>query len=682
MKKLVLILALLVVFVPEMLPQNNRIKCGLKSVNAPSKTMIGIEPVNNPVVGNAHNQLPPTKSVSAINDLNIISIGSSANAYSSGYAGGQRTLLWADKNLNTIVNIHRMGGVLDPGGNSGDLGYDISTDGGLTWNDQIEYYTAQINTGGTYYLDAARFPQGAIYNPPGNTDPDSAFVTYFAAALYQTNEMWGAIVHGRGNIGNTEDTAKNFIFSDTAVPAMCYLPKGYTITQTGEIWATDINSIWTSSAFAYAGNIVVYHGTWNNLIREFEFERSLLDLPTTQEGAPIDTKVAFAPDGMHGWIGVLADNGSIPISAGRSYYPILWKTEDGGQIWEGPIPVALAGENGINSVQNLFTDEQLEQLYGLPVPSLDEIEFTTAFDFDLHVDYLGNPHIAVVVGITDEAPYSIVTERYEIENSYNETKMYMSAMDIFISIYSNDWGSFDLGRLTTFRGTFGDLTEDNRIQIASSWDGKFMIATWLDTNLPGVEDNTQPDIFCRGINCYSGYNLTYLEGWVDRPFNMTENSEGMWQSYFQSLSPYVFYNDTSTIFTQYFVPVVYQYMNQNDPTAPVLFKYISNYNISVYTTLCLGIDDKTQNENQIIVSECYPNPCTDFAQITVTTRKPESLLIKLTNQLGQIVSELPEINCNAGSSKANIDVSGLKHGVYFLVAEAEGEKMVRKIVVQ
>jgi hypothetical protein len=679
MKKSVLVIVLLLVFGFEVLTQNNRMKSGLKSLKAPSKEMIGIEPINSSAVGNTHYQTPLVKSGSEINDLNIISIGSSANAYSAGYAGGQRTLVWADQNLNTIVNIHRNGGVLDPGGYSGDLSYDISTDGGLTWTNQIEYYMAQMNSGGTYYLDAARFPQGAIYNPPGNTNPDNAFVTYFAPALFQTNDIWGAIVHGRGNIGNIEDTTKNFIYSDTTVPAMCYLPQGYTITQTGEIWTTDINSIWTTGAFAYAGNIVVYHGTWNNALQDFEFERSLLDLPTTQEGAPIDTKVAFAPDGMHGWIGVLADNGSVPISAGRSYYPILWKTNDGGETWEGPIPVALAGEDGNSGVQNLFSDDQLEQLYGVPVPPLDEIEFTTAYDFDLHVDYLGNPHIAVVVGITGEDPYSIITERLGLPG-WDDNKLYMAAMDIFISIYSDDWWAFDLGRLTTFRGTFGDLTEDNRIQIASSWDGKFMFVTWNDTNLPSIEENIQPDIFCRGIS--SGYNLTQLEGWVEEPYNMTENSAGMWQSFFQSLSHYVFYNDTSTNYQQYFIPVTYLDMNQYDPIAPVRYKYITNYNVSEFTTLYLGIDEKNQHENQIQISQCYPNPCKGFTQITVIAPKPTNLLMNLTNQFGQIVSKLPEISCTTVSMKVNIDVSGLQPGVYLLVAETESEKVVRKIVVR
>ena len=40
-----------------------------------------------------------------------------------------------------------MGGSLDPGGYSGDLGYDISTDGGMTWTNMVECYISNISGG-------------------------------------------------------------------------------------------------------------------------------------------------------------------------------------------------------------------------------------------------------------------------------------------------------------------------------------------------------------------------------------------------------------------------------------------------------------------------------------------------------------------------------------------------------
>ncbi|MDD3131582.1 MAG: hypothetical protein PHN94_07160, partial [Bacteroidales bacterium] len=90
--------------------------------------------------------------------VSIINIGTSANAYSYGYGGGQKSILSANNDINTITHFHRMGGELDPGGYSGDLGYDISTDGGMTWTNMVECNTATNNAGGEYYTDAARYP--------------------------------------------------------------------------------------------------------------------------------------------------------------------------------------------------------------------------------------------------------------------------------------------------------------------------------------------------------------------------------------------------------------------------------------------------------------------------------------------------------------------------------------------
>jgi len=48
-------------------------------------------------------------------------------------------------------------------------------------------------------------------------------------------------------------------------------------------------------------------------------------------------------------------------------------------------------------------------LFEFPLPDPEEIPFTTAYDFDLSIDGNGDPQIAVVVGVTGEEPYSIIT---------------------------------------------------------------------------------------------------------------------------------------------------------------------------------------------------------------------------------------------------------------------------------
>ncbi|MEE4258685.1 MAG: hypothetical protein V2I62_02925, partial [Bacteroidales bacterium] len=131
----------------------------IKSYQANFNQKIGIEPVKETPLVNAFTVDQPTQNTDRDTDIvTIISIGTSANAYSYGYGGGQKQIVAYHPDLNVLTNFHRMGGALDATGYSGDLGYDISFDGGITWENMIECYVATENGGGEYFSDAARYP--------------------------------------------------------------------------------------------------------------------------------------------------------------------------------------------------------------------------------------------------------------------------------------------------------------------------------------------------------------------------------------------------------------------------------------------------------------------------------------------------------------------------------------------
>src|SRR5688572_23567336 len=100
-------------------------------------------------------------STSAFSQVNSIQLSQSANVLT---VAGTRTQLWADPTLNTVIFIHR---------GSDDLFYDISQDGGVTWN---------INRGPLYSstTQRPRYPQAVIADPEGYGDVDSAFVSFLA----------------------------------------------------------------------------------------------------------------------------------------------------------------------------------------------------------------------------------------------------------------------------------------------------------------------------------------------------------------------------------------------------------------------------------------------------------------------------------------------------------------------
>jgi hypothetical protein len=599
--------------------------------------------------------------------VSIASIGTAGNAY--GYAARAGSFVCVNQEINTVTNFHFMGGYLDPGGFTGDLGYDISTDGGMTWTNMIEIYTANDSTGGGYFTDAARYPNHGIYNPIANTEPNEAYVAFFASALGGGGGIpWSGYMYGRGNIGNIDDTTSHFIPADTVTGMFPSIIQGYTMTNLGEFWAVCANQDWSSGTIVFLEELVLTRGIWNDEIEDFEVTQSLLPCETLNNFAPADIKVEFSPDGQTGYIAALTDNGTVPFSSGRSLYPILWKTTDAGDTWIGPMPVAIAGGDGISEIQNFLSDDELAELFGTPIPDVEEIEFTTAYDFDLSVDAWGNPQIAVICGITGEDPYSIITAMSEVSGYIFTSAFLINSMD-----GGENFSAYNLGRQKTFRGTFGDITTDNRIQIARSHDGTKMFVSWLDTDLPGVYDNQQPDIYARGVDIVF-QKVTENENGEPLPNNVTEFSEGMWQAYFFAMGNEVF--SENEIWT---IPYVYMDLDPLFLSEPIQFRYVQDFDYTIYDFPIDGVDELN---NGIEVTQNYPNPAKGTTTVTFSLKEPAKLSFEILNITGQKVFEIPPQKYSNGQHQISFDVSQLPGGVYFYTLTSGEGQVSRKMIVE
>jgi len=600
--------------------------------------------------------------------VTIVNIGTSGNAY--GYAVGAGSYVCVNQELNTVTNFHCMGGALDPGGFTGDLGYDISVDGGMTWTNMIEIYTARDSAGGGYYLDAARYPNHGIYNPIANTDPNEAYVAFLASTVegMPGNPGYGYL-YGRGSIGNTDDTTSHFIPADTSMGIFSSRAQAYTMTNLGEFWAIECNQDWSGGTIGFLEELILTRGIWNEEIKDFEATQSLLPCITLDNLRPVDVKVEFSPDGQIGYIAALADNGMVSISEGRSLYPILWKSTDSGDTWTGPIPITIAGGNGIPEVQNFLSNDELTELFGTPIPDVEEIEFTTAYDFDLSVDAWGNPQIAVICGVTGEDPYSIVTGMSEFTGYIFTSAFLINSVD-----GGENFSAYDLGRQHTFRGTFGEITTDNRIQIARTHEGDKMFVSWLDTDIPGVTDNQQPDIYARGVDIVF-QEITHTDNFEWLPDNVTTLSEGMWQAYFFAMGNEVF-TYGQEIFT---IPYVYLQMNPQDPGEQVQFKYVQDFYFT-QDDFWVGIDELSSYG--IEVSQNFPNPASGLTTVTVLLKEPAMLSFEIFNLTGQKVFEIPKQKYSVGQHQISFNVSQFPGGVYFYKFASDEGQVSRKMVVE
>ncbi len=543
-RTLLLTLSLIAVFA--LSAQNYQMKSGIRSDAVQDRNVNESIITNTSTVNNFSVPMKPVVNAGNRDIVSIIPIGGSANAY--GLYNGGRTALWADNNLNTVAFVHRM--LIPPG--SGYLAYDVSTDGGMTFTNNIQVYDP--NKGGAN----ARYPQGVIYNPTGNTIPGNAYFSYFAPTLDGSNAgagSWGGYAAGVHKLSQTVPPTQHD-WSSTP-PFRQNVPATMTINPVnGDIWVYEPSLI-DGLGNQYTDSLLFTKGTWNPALEDFEYERWLMYAPAYTEGrAPAHEKIAFAPNGQIGYMSLLWDNlDGDPFVNGAAFYPVIYKTTNGGQTWTGPTPIILGGPDGFESVKYYLTEEQWNNLWVNPeLVHRDSVGYTTAFDHGMVVDKNGDLHISVTIGVAGSESYSIIASGGYIATFH---------------IYSVNQGACFAAQYVThnktFRGEFGEISEDNRSQISMTQDGSKVFLSWLDTDFAGVNDNVMPDIWCWGFDVdtrmYTDVeNVTYLAdgGWLEA--NMG------------TASHYVFSNGNT-----YTIPFVYQTFTGGDPTQPVEFKYIQDF---------------------------------------------------------------------------------------------------------
>jgi hypothetical protein len=582
-----------------------------------------------------------------------IQIGQSGNAF--GFAFMRTTYLWADANINTVTFMHRMN--TTPG--TGYLAYDISKVGGLdgTWQNNVQTYDPTLT-------DAfpARYPQGAIYNPAGNTDPDNAYYHYFAPTLDGSNTSgdlnWGGYAFGVKKLSDGSTPTQH---NEPSVPPFYhYLPSGFTVTQTGEAWMVDENAEPDGAGgYNYMNEINIGRGTWNADDEDFDYIFDLYGVEINPDDGLNDLKIAFAPDGMTGYICLMSE---LPdLLPYTSYHPILLKTTDGGETWSDPIEVQLGGEDGLDAVKQFITDERLVEFYSPePVPPRDEIYYFMGYEIDMSVDAWGNPHIVGMVCIA------------------NETNIFTGeGIMAMFHIWSDDQGetfrAFNLGDLKRWSVEFtsgaSTIVQYNRPQVATTMDGVIVFFSWLDTEVAEIEDNSQPDIFFRDY-------IPSLDMHGDAAENVTTFSAAMWSAFYGCMSHYVLADVTETEYNCT-IPFVYT-SKPTDPTLPVQFWYIPDF-VKSYTIT--GVNDNPAIK-KAFVSQNYPNPFSQTSTIQVQMTESANLRLVVTNILGQTVIEVNRGEVPAGTHDFIIDGSKIGNGIYFYTVFAGNETITRKMIIE
>lgn len=666
MKKSLLVLSLALIGV---IAYGQQLRPGLRSYGPINTKALAIALDKPPAIPQHNFPVTPAKQ-KGDRFISIIDIGTSGDALSYGYLGGQRAILKYDPTSETITHIHRMGGELDPGGNVGDLGYDISTDFGQSFTNMVEVYQQEGD-------NPACYPQHVLFHKPINNTLND-FIAYLAPTPDDSNEPngWGGYIHGLVNITSSEPAENTIVASEPAANHFHNTPEDMCTSANGDVWAIDINLDCTSGEPQYTGYLLVTHGFWNADTESLDFEETLLECPMVEGlDRPLDAKITFAPqDNNIGYIVVLGNNGELSFCE-NALYPIVWKTTNGGTSWGEPEEIQIGGPNGISYLKNnLLTNQQIENIFEPPYPSRDEIVYSTAFDMGITVEQSNNLNIAVGVGVlNDQVPYELITQ-----------SPYYSIVDIYFDDYYSLWSGLIIDHPKQFRtNIIPEMPEDNRVQISRTFNGDRLFVAYIDTHLEDVGYNNYPDIMCRGIISMTK-QMTCVDSagiFIHKATNVTSLTEGMWQSYYMNMADIVM--DNPNYYEEsYYIPFSYQDLGLDYSKSTIQYKYITDFNMKWWDFLCYypGIEDiKT---TKVVVSRNHPNPFTDKTDIDIDIPAACNVSIVVYNSLSQVIYEKDYGSLNAGLHKITLRAADLQPGISFYSIKAGDQQITRKLIVQ
>lgn len=111
---------------------------------------------------------------------------------------------------------------------------------------------------------------------------------------------------------------------------------------------------------------------------------------------------------------------------------------------------------------------------------------------------------------------------------------------------------------------------------------------------------------------------------------------------------------------------------QNLNSEPKL--YFKDFKLKEFTT---GVKENTSGNN--VTFEVYPNPVASTANVAFSIEKPGITKLELYDVLGNTVVSLANEKLDSGNYNADLDVSGIANGVYFLRLTNNGKTLTKVV---
>jgi hypothetical protein len=369
----------------------------------------------------------------------------------------------ADSTLNTVIFTHRSDTVVGTSYNVAQYRYDISTNGGTTWTDNI----GPLNPRADNITINGRYPQAVIYQDSANpTTVDSSYIVYNGSWWTGSGSItnWQGQYYGVGRLDR--DTSTYTDHPTVENNANMEIATSMIQSTPGHFWNVNLNYTEISTTLDTIRGIVLESGVWSDSAHEVLWTYRYINIGSAliydasgnvTGNVLFNPIISFDPTGQYGWIlleGDITNDNYYTIS------PIYMQSSDFGQTWSAPQALPL---------------DNLPGMFPTPSNATNGAKSVIG-DAQVTVDSAGNPHIAAIIGICDTT-----------SNQYSFFPLQpMVLYDLYYNpaVVGCSWQANYLSKVFGFNGVYtsDNVGDNNRVQMSRTKDGKKIFVFWNDTD--------------------------------------------------------------------------------------------------------------------------------------------------------------------------------------------------------
>lgn len=573
------------------------------------------------------------------------------NAY--GMLVSESNPLSANQDLQMVMFTHRKSANWTfTGGNSGSIQHTFTTDNGATWDSTISY----VN--GTFL---GRYPQGQIFNPAGNTNPQMAYAA--ATGPVVTSSWEGNFVTSiRLDSTNGNQAVYNLTSNNSPIQALRYA------MSSTDLGVYSIGGLYDD----YAGwdmtrGFGIMKGAWNGTNGfTWTIDSINLSFMTGPSYEYSDSPMmAWSQDGMTGYVVFIGVPANATVGAfDQTYTARVFKSTDAGTTWT-----------------------MMPAFDYATIPSIDALLYTTntgtnakAFfntfqgGADAAVDLNGNLHIFTGISSAysnhpDSLGYTVstgsITYLYDVFTTGTGWDAHL--VDSLQTDYAYELSPIEDAGST---GTYLTFPVYHRLGLSRTKDGQYMIFNWVDTdpmtapsNTAGSLENTFPNIHSKGLNVSTNM-------WTPTTIMTTE------EDYF-----FTYHSPTALVSGSTIkVPTTFSFGRTGSDIAGVYDHYYVD-------GVQFDVADFTLTSNNSVAASAVetlkmvPNPASTQTSVNFNLKSNENVVLTVSNVMGQTVA-VTEGNYSAGNHIISVSTEGLEKGIYLVTLTSGTTKTTGKLVIK